>query len=65
MEINFFLNVFYKISFLLARNSVPVEEEETPIELKFWKKGTIYEVYALSFFDTDKDGYGDIQGIKF
>jgi oligo-1,6-glucosidase/alpha-glucosidase len=29
----------------------------------WWKKTTIYQIYPRSWFDTNKDGIGDIQGI--
>ena len=29
----------------------------------WWKHGVIYHIYPRSFFDSNKDGVGDIQGI--
>ena len=32
-------------------------------KLSWWKKTTIYQIYPRSFFDTNEDGIGDLQGI--
>ncbi|MGE8203650.1 alpha,alpha-phosphotrehalase [Heyndrickxia sp. NPDC080065] len=29
----------------------------------WWKKATVYQIYPKSFYDTDGDGFGDLQGI--
>lgn len=30
---------------------------------KWWKKSVIYQIYPRSFYDSNKDGIGDLQGI--
>src|SRR6185369_4183414 len=36
---------------------------EAAPEDQWYKKGTLYHIYPLSFADSNGDGYGDIQGI--
>ncbi|PKK85672.1 MAG: glucohydrolase, partial [Tenericutes bacterium HGW-Tenericutes-8] len=31
--------------------------------LKWWKKAVVYQIYPLSFADSNGDGYGDLKGI--
>jgi hypothetical protein len=31
--------------------------------LAWWKKATAYQIYPRSFYDTNQDGIGDINGI--
>lgn len=33
------------------------------MERKWWKEGTVYQIYPRSFMDSNGDGIGDIQGI--
>ena len=39
--------------------------DETPceIEKKWWKEGVFYQIYPVSFQDSNGDGIGDLQGI--
>ena len=30
----------------------------------WWKETTIYQIYPISFFDSNDDGHGDINGIR-
>ena len=32
--------------------------------LAWWKKATAYQIYPRSFYDTNQDGIGDINGIN-
>lgn len=34
------------------------------LEKKWWMSTTIYQIYLRSFYDTNKDGIGDINGVK-
>ena len=33
------------------------------IELAWWQRGVVYEIYPRSFMDANGDGIGDLQGI--
>lgn len=30
----------------------------------WWKSAVVYQVYPISFFDSNADGFGDLQGIR-
>lgn len=34
------------------------------LQEEWWKRGVIYQIYPRSFFDTNGDGVGDIEGIR-
>ncbi len=34
------------------------------MERTWWKEAIVYQVYWRSFFDTNGDGYGDLEGVR-
>lgn len=42
---------------------VPEDSGKSKADDSWWKHGLIYQVYPRSFFDTNKDGNGDLKGI--
>lgn len=39
------------------------ENGKASIDRKWWKEGTLYQIYPQSFKDTDGDGFADFRGI--
>ena len=33
------------------------------MEEKWWQRSTVYQIYPRSFFDTNGDGIGDLNGV--
>lgn len=44
--------------------SYPVSDEENPKRSNPWRDRVMYEIYPQSFFDTNNDGIGDLQGVR-
>lgn len=42
---------------------VPEEKGSDTLDESWWHHAVIYQVYPLSFMDSDNDGYGDLKGI--
>lgn len=49
-----------RLAFLLALLALPAAAQQTPD----WKRGAVcYEIFVRSFFDSDADGIGDLNGL--
>jgi hypothetical protein len=65
-----FLSFIFTFSFLLIiecsilkntyKNNLNILIDK---ELQWWQKALVYQIYIESFFDTNEDGIGDLQGI--
>lgn len=56
-----FLWEFYSYSLflkLLVRKKGVIDMNKT-----WWKEAVVYQVYWRSFYDTNGDGYGDLEGV--
>jgi alpha-glucosidase len=43
--------------------SAPVLSAAPPTRTRWWQQGLIYQIYPLSFMDSNGDGHGDLRGI--
>ena len=43
--------------------TAPVVSAARPTEARWWQKGLIYQIYPLSFMDSNGNGSGDLRGI--
>lgn len=50
---------FFSLSFLLLAVASFAQNSEDD----WWKKTTVYQIYPRSFYDTNADGIGDLEGI--
>src|SRR3954452_22471628 len=46
----------------MTLDAQPISSRRT--ETPWWKRGVVYQIYPRSFQDTDRDGVGDLQGIR-
>lgn len=53
------LSVTYKVIKMISANTSSKHHASLP----WWKQAAAYQIYPRSFFDTNDDGIGDIQGI--
>lgn len=45
-------------------NSAPLASEFSDYESRrWWKEAVVYQIYPASFFDSNGDGIGDINGV--
>ena len=47
----------------IARDSLDSHHSLGPAERAWWKSAIIYQIYPISFFDSNGDGIGDLNGI--
>lgn len=44
-------------------SSVQTSSSEPPFPRTWWKSAIVYQIYPASFFDSNDDGIGDLNGI--
>ena len=42
---------------------MPDDNGTPPADLPWWKSAVVYQIYPISFFDSNGDGLGDVNGI--
>ena len=48
---------------IIAPESLDPHHSPGPAERTWWKSAIIYQIYPISFFDSNGDGLGDLNGI--
>lgn len=51
------------LSVLLAGLPISYAQEDVPYEADWWESGVWYLLFVRSFYDSDGDGIGDLQGV--
>ncbi len=54
---------WFLIGLLLILSIVPVAAQDDPTATPWWNDRVFYEVFVRSFYDSDADGIGDLQGV--
>jgi len=48
----------------MSRGHLGVDEQIPASDRQWWKEAVVYQIYPKSFFDSDGDGIGDLDGIR-
>lgn len=62
MSIKIFNGIYWTLTLLCCQITFS-QESNRQINDDWWKSTTVYQIYPRSFFDTNGDGIGDLQGI--
>src|SRR5262245_42662896 len=59
----FFIIPFFCSSLSSFQSLAQTNISADTVQLKWWKKAIVYQIYPRSFKDSDGDGIGDLKGI--
>lgn len=59
----YMMKKWFLIGLLLALSITPVMAQDTAPSAPWWNDRVFYEIFVRSFYDSDADGIGDLQGV--